>query len=167
MDSYKFWTHSNVILYHSSWRTSQSCFRDIRGGKLFLTLVSKTEQSGSLMFKCGDCAGQGRCWNSSSCSSNYDSTIPSVWVGALSSWKTASLFWNNSWIVGCTSLLNLSTHSLAVIRPWRVIMEPTEYWTTILLPKPSQKLPHVSLLEPGVRNFRLPWVFSKRKLFLI
>jgi hypothetical protein len=28
---------------------------------MFLTLVSKTDQSGSMMFKSGDCAGQGRC----------------------------------------------------------------------------------------------------------
>jgi hypothetical protein len=30
----------------------------------------------------------------------------------------------------------------------KVIMGPTEYCTTILLPKPSQNHPHVSLLEP-------------------
>jgi hypothetical protein len=41
-----------------------------------------------------------------------------VWMGALSSWKTTLLFWNNVWIIGCTWLPNLSTHSLAVMRPW-------------------------------------------------
>jgi hypothetical protein len=29
--------------------------------------------------------------------------------------------------------------------------EPTEHFTTILLPKPSQNLPRVSLLKPGIR----------------
>jgi hypothetical protein len=29
VDSYKFWTVSSGILYHSSWRTSSSCFRDV------------------------------------------------------------------------------------------------------------------------------------------
>jgi hypothetical protein len=46
-------------------------------------------------------------------------------------------------------------------------MGPTEYCTTILLPKPSQNLPCVLLMEPGIPDCRLPCVFSKRKLFLI
>jgi hypothetical protein len=69
-------------------------------------------------------------------------------IGAFFSWKTASSF-GNVWIMGCTWLPNLSTYSLAVIQPWKVIMGPTEYCTTILVPKPSQNLLHVSLLEPG------------------
>jgi hypothetical protein len=32
-----------------------------------------------------------------------------VWMGALSSWKTASLFANNVWIIGCTWSSNLCT----------------------------------------------------------
>jgi hypothetical protein len=47
-------------------------------------------------------------------------------MGALSSWKTSSLFGNNVWIMGCTWLPNLSTCSLAVIRPWRLILGPTD-----------------------------------------
>jgi hypothetical protein len=50
---------------------------------------------------------------------------------------------------GCTWLPKLSTYSLAVIWPWRVTMVPTEYSTMKLLPKTSQNLPRVSLLEPG------------------
>jgi hypothetical protein len=46
---------------------------------------------------------------------------------AFSSWKTASLFGNNVWIMGRAWLPNLSTYSLEVIRPWRVIMRPIEY----------------------------------------
>jgi hypothetical protein len=38
--------------------TSSSCFRDVGGGNLFLTLISKT---GLMMFRSGDCAGQERC----------------------------------------------------------------------------------------------------------
>jgi hypothetical protein len=45
MDSYKFWTVRSGILYHSSWITSSCCFRDVGGGNLFLTLVSKTDES--------------------------------------------------------------------------------------------------------------------------
>jgi hypothetical protein len=45
-------------------------------------------------------------------------------------------------------------------------MGPNEYCTTILLPKPSQNLPIVSLLEPGIPDYRLLWVFSKRKQIL-
>jgi hypothetical protein len=45
-------------------------------------------------------------------------------------------------------------------------MGPTEYCTMILLPKPSQKLLCVSLLEPGIPDYRLLSVFSKRKFFL-
>jgi hypothetical protein len=92
MDSYKFWTISSGILYRSSWRTSLSCFIDFGGGNLFLTLVSKTDQSGSMMFKSDDCAGQGRCWSSPSCSSNHDWKVPGEWMGALSSWRITTLF---------------------------------------------------------------------------
>jgi hypothetical protein len=60
-----------------------------------------------------------------------------VWMEALSSWKTASFFGNNVWIMGCAWLPYPFTYSLAVIWPWRVIMVPTEYCTTILLPKSS------------------------------
>jgi hypothetical protein len=102
------------------------------------------------MFICGDCAGQGRCRSSPSCSSNHDWTVPAVWMVTLSSRKIASLFGNKVWFMGCASLRNLSTYSLAVIQPWKVIMGPREYCTTILLPKPSQNQPHVSLLEPNV-----------------
>jgi hypothetical protein len=68
----------------------------------------------------------------------------------LSSWKTASLFRNNIWIMGCTWLPNLSMYSLVVIRPWRVIMGPTKYRTTIPLPKPSENLSRVSTV--GTRH---------------
>jgi hypothetical protein len=51
MDWYKFWSVSRWILYHSSWRKSSSYFRDVGGANLFLTLVSKTDQSGSVKFK--------------------------------------------------------------------------------------------------------------------
>jgi hypothetical protein len=71
----------------------------VRGGNLFLTLVSKIDQSGSMLFKFGDCAGQGRCWSSSSRSSNHDWTVPVVWMGTLSSWKIASMFENSVWIM--------------------------------------------------------------------
>jgi hypothetical protein len=58
------------ILYHSSWKTSSSCFRDVGSENLFLTLVSKTDQSGPMIFRCGDFFGQRKCWSSPSCSSN-------------------------------------------------------------------------------------------------
>jgi membrane protein insertase Oxa1/YidC/SpoIIIJ len=90
-----------------------------------------------------------------------------VWMGTLSSWKTASLFRNNVWIMGCSWFANLSTYSLAVILPWMVIMGLTEYCAMTLLPKTSQNLLRVSLLEPGILDCRLPWVFSKCKLFLM
>lgn len=63
-DSHKLWTVSNVISYHSSLRTSSSCLRDVGSGNLYLSLVSTTNHSGSVMLKCGDCAGQGSCWRS-------------------------------------------------------------------------------------------------------
>jgi hypothetical protein len=68
---------------------------------------------------------------------------------------------HNIWIMGCTWLHNFM-YSLAVIRPWSIIMGPTKYCTTILLSKPPQNLPHVPLLELGILDCRLPWVFSKR-----
>jgi hypothetical protein len=62
-------------------------------------------------------------------------------MGASSSWKTAPLFGNNVWIMGCTWLPNLSTYSLAVIRPWRVIMGPAEYCTTYCCPNHHRTSP--------------------------
>jgi hypothetical protein len=59
--------------------------------------------------------------------------FPAVWIGALSSWKTAPLF-GNVWIMRSTWLQNLFTYSLVVIRPWRLIMGLRDYCTTILLP---------------------------------
>jgi hypothetical protein len=59
---------------------------------MFLTLVSRTDQSGSVRFKSGDCAVQGRCWSSPSCSSNHHWTVPAVWKGALSTWKIVPFF---------------------------------------------------------------------------
>jgi hypothetical protein len=50
MDSYKFGTVCSGILFNYSCRTSSSCFSDVGGGNLFLTLVSRTDQSGSVMF---------------------------------------------------------------------------------------------------------------------
>jgi hypothetical protein len=126
MDSYKFWTVCSGILYHSR-RTCSDCCRNAGGGNMFLTLVSKTDQNGSVVFKSGDCAYQVRCWSSPSCSSNHDWTVPAVWMGELMSWKTVLLFGSNVWIMGCTWLPNFYTYSLAVIRPWRVIVGPMEY----------------------------------------
>jgi hypothetical protein len=114
-----------------------------------------------MMSKSDDCAGHGRCWSTPSCFSNHDRTVPAVWMGPLSSWKTASLFGYNVLIMGCT-LITQPVHILSCnIQPWRVIMGSTEYCTTILLPKRSQNLHRVSLLEPGIPDCRLPWVFSK------
>jgi hypothetical protein len=59
------WTHTNFEQSVAELYTilleeiSLSCFRDVGGGNLFLTQVSKTDYSGSMMFKSGDCAGQG------------------------------------------------------------------------------------------------------------
>jgi hypothetical protein len=51
-------------------------------------------------------------------------------------------------------LLTQSVHVLPCSnRPWRVIMGPTEYCTMILLPKPTENLPHFSLF--GTRLFKL------------
>jgi hypothetical protein len=135
MDSYKFWTVFSGILFHSYWRTSSSCFRDVGGGNLFLTLVSKTDECGSMMFKFGNCAGRGSCRSSRPCFSNHDSTVPAVWFGAFSPRKTALLFGNNIWIVGCTWLPNLSMYSLAVNFPWGVIIWPLHcvfQWSIVL-----------------------------------
>jgi hypothetical protein len=80
-------------LIHSSWRMSSSYFRDVEGGNLFLTLISRTNQNGSMMLEYGDCADQGRYWSSPSCSSNHDWTVPAVWIGALSFSKKYIIVW--------------------------------------------------------------------------
>ena len=91
MDSCKFWIVSSGILYHSS----SSCLGDDEGN-LLLTLLSKTDHSGSIIFRLGECASQRR-WSASSCSSNQDYTFLPVCMGELSSWNIASLLGNNTW----------------------------------------------------------------------
>ena len=49
-------------------------------------------------------------------------------MGELSSWKISSLIGNNIWTLGCTWLPKMSTYSLAVMRPFRVIILSAEYW---------------------------------------
>jgi len=61
--------------------TTLSCFRD-GGGYLLPTLLSKTDHSGLMIHESGDHDGQGRCWNSSSCSSNQDWTLLAMCIWA-------------------------------------------------------------------------------------
>jgi hypothetical protein len=70
---------SSEILYHSSRRTSSSCLRDDGGGNMCVNLHSKTDHSGSMTFKSGDCGGHGWCWRASLCSSNEDWTLLAEW----------------------------------------------------------------------------------------
>jgi hypothetical protein len=122
ISSYKFCTVSSGILYHSPWRASSSYFRDVEGRNVFLTLVSKTDRS-------GDCDGQGRWRNSPSCSSNHDWTVPAVWIGHYrlgELHRCSEITFDH----GMHLIAQLSTYSLAVIRPWRVIMGPTDSYST-------------------------------------
>jgi hypothetical protein len=149
MDSYKFWTVCIGILYHSSWRTSSNCFRDVGGGNLFLTVLQNCEWFSDVQI-------WWLCWSGKMLKFTF-MLFKLVLENCIIVWKCLDH--------GMYLITNLSTYSLAVIWPWRVIMGPTEYCTTILLPKPSQNLHRVSLLEPSIPDYRLPWVFSKRKLF--
>ena len=68
--------------------------------------------------------------------------------------KTASLLGNDFWTIGCTWLPEMSKYSPAVIRPLRIIIGPVEYQDI------SQIRLHVSQLEPGIQDYRLPWAFG-------
>ena len=96
-ESCMFWTVSRGLLYHSSWRTS-TCLRDDGGGNLLLTLLSKTDNSDSMIFVWRLC-WPGRMFK---CSSDQDLTLLAVCISKLSSWKPALL--GNTWAVGCTRL---------------------------------------------------------------
>jgi hypothetical protein len=66
------------ILNNLQWNfipTSWSCFREVGGENLFLTLVSEIDGRGSIMFKYGDCVDQRMHWNSLLCSSNYQWSV--------------------------------------------------------------------------------------------
>jgi len=84
-----------------------------------------------------------------------------VCMGELSSWRAASLLWNSFWTIGFTWLPKISTYSLAVIRPFRIITEPAEYQDIVAHmitdPRPYFKL------EPGIWDFRLLWAFPKHR----
>lgn len=59
-------------------------------------------------------------------------------------------------------LPNLSMYFLAVIWPWKFNNGTNKkYCVRTLLPKRSQNLPCVWLLEPDILDCYLPWVFSK------
>jgi len=118
----KFWIVSSGILYHAS----SSRLRDNRGN-LLLTLLSKTDLSGSLIFKLGKCASQ-RCWSAAySWSSNKDRTLLAVCMGESSSWKIPSLLGCNTWTIGCTVLPKMSMKSLVLIWPFWVSTGAAEY----------------------------------------
>jgi hypothetical protein len=88
IDSYTFWIVSSGILYYLYWRTSSSYLSG--GVNLLLTLLSKSGHSGSMIFKDGDYAGQGRCWSASSCFSNQYCALLAVCMDELLSRKFAS-----------------------------------------------------------------------------
>jgi len=64
------------------------------------------------------------------------------WLRALTNSHLDKLLGNNFWTRGYTL-------SLAVIGPLTVIIDPAEYEDI------------TAHLEPGIQNYRLPWVFSK------
>jgi hypothetical protein len=89
-------------------------------------------------------------------------------MGTLSSWKTASSFGYNVWITGCTWLLNLFTYSLAVIRPWRVIMHQQNTVPWYCYPNHHRTSPMFHCWNTVcIPDCRLPCVFSKCKFFLM
>jgi hypothetical protein len=115
------------IVYHSSWWTSSSRFGDVECGNLFLTLVSETHQTGSMM-------------------SNLVIVMAGEYVQVhlhvlhtiteqfrLCEWGHCRLGklhrcserTSGSWDESVYP--NLPTYSLAVIRPLRVVTGPTEH----------------------------------------
>jgi hypothetical protein len=145
MDSYRFWAVSSWILYYSS-----------------MILVTVTDQSGLMIFKYGNCFGLERLSSSPSGSSNYYWTVSAVRMEVLLSWRTASFFRNNIGIMGYTWLPNLSTYFRAVTWSRRAKMGPTEYHDTA-----AQTItgPLFHCWNQAFLDCRLPWVFSKCKLF--
>jgi hypothetical protein len=88
-------------------------------------------------------------------------TLLALCVGELSSWKFASLLWDNIWIIGFTWLPKISTYLLAVIRPFRVITEPAEYQNIAAQIVTDPLL--CFKLEPGIKDYRFPWAFPKHR----
>jgi hypothetical protein len=143
------WTRKSFeqsLAYNSSSRTSSNCFRDVGCGNLFLTLASRTDQSCSMIFNSGDCGGQGRCWSSPSCSSYQLCEWGHCRLGKL---HRCSEITSGSWDAPVHVLLC----SNSVMKGKHGGQQNTE---------PSS----VSMLGPGIPDCRLPWMFSKRKLFL-
>jgi hypothetical protein len=74
-------------------------------------------------------------------------TLLAVCMGELSSWKIASPV-RNVWTIVCT---------------WLTEMSEDQQNTKILLPKSTQNHLCVLQFEPGIQEYRLPWVLSKQK----
>jgi hypothetical protein len=150
IDSYRFWTLSSGILYNSSCRKSSCCFRDVGGRNLFLTLASRAIQWCSNLVT----VPARENFNSSSCDWRH------CRLGKLHSCSKMSGSWDAcdcpTYVLPCSNSFMKNNN-----RTKRI------HCTAILLPKQSPNLPRVSLLEPGIPDCRLPWVFSKRILFLM
>jgi hypothetical protein len=69
------------------------------------------------LFKFGNCAGHGRCWNSPSCSSARDWRVPAVWMRTLLFGKLhrCSEITSGSW--DAPDNPTCLKYSLAVFRP--------------------------------------------------
>ena len=118
-------------------------------------LLSKTDNSDLMTFKPGDCAGQGRCLSASSCAFK-----PRLNTSSCVYWQThlEKLHHCQETTYGPQDALGyLNIHMVTdMIRPFK-----DQQNTNILMPKSSQIRLHVSQLEPGIQDQRLPWTFSK------
>jgi hypothetical protein len=71
----------------------------------------------------------------------------------ISSCVSECLFRNNVWDMGCSRLPNPPKYSLAVIRPWRVLMRPTEYDITARTITEPSPVFHCSSKTLGIVGF--------------
>jgi hypothetical protein len=142
-----------------SWRTS-SCFRDVGGGNLSLNLVSQTDQNGSIVSKSGDV------WPGKTLKFTFIHFKP--WRNGSSCCRLVKLHCcsnirSGSWDIFDCHPVHVLPCSNSAMKGNNGINITFSYDT---VPKSSQNIPRILLLETGVPDCRLPWKF-KCKLFLM
>jgi hypothetical protein len=85
------------------------------------------------------------------------------WRHCLGKLYRCSEITSGSWLVLITQAVHVYPCSKSAMKG----NNGTNNCTTILLPNHNRTSPYVYLLEPGIPDCRLPWVSSKRKLFLM
>jgi hypothetical protein len=165
MESYKFRTASSGILYHSSWITSSSRCRDVGGGNLFLTLVSRltrvVQWCSNLVIVFAREDAEVRLHAFQTLTKQFCVNGGTVVLENCIVARNLRLYYGMHLVSQPVHILSCSNSAMKGNNGTNRIPYHDISAQTIT------EFPCGSLLEPGFPDCRLLWVLSKRKLFLM